>query len=95
VTKVRLSGRADRDLSKIFLYTIETFGLKQARRYLSDLQHTLEQLPYHPKLGARIEELPDVRRLVRKSHVIFYRHDEDGILILSVKHTRRGDADKP
>lgn len=95
MTKVKLSRQADRDLAEIFVYTIETFGRVQAERYLAELDVAFEIISRLPRIGRRIDGVLNARRLVHGSHIIFYQGDTSGILILSVKHGRRRDADKP
>ena len=54
---VRLSCRAETDLAEIADYTIERFGVEQARRYRDDLEACFLNLAKNPGLGRRVEQL--------------------------------------
>ena len=86
---VRLSSRAEIDLAGIADYTIETFGVEQARRYRDDLEACFLNLAENPRLGRSVEQFaPGLRRFEYRSHVVFYTEDEGGVLIVRVLHVR-------
>ena len=69
----RLSARAEADLSAIADYTLETFGIDQARRYRNDLEVFLRSLAENPLKGRQVDWLaPGLRRLDYRSHAVFY-----------------------
>lgn len=77
------------DLEAIAEYTIERFGLEQARGYRDDLGACFDRLANNPKLGRPAGELgPDLRRYEHRSHIIFYQQTLEGILIVRVLHYR-------
>jgi len=77
------------DLEAIAEYTIERFGIEQARHYRDELKDCLDQLAGNPGLGRRAEQLSaGLRRHEFRSHIIFYRAVDAGILILRVLHYR-------
>lgn len=81
----RLSGRADEDFESIYLYGALTFGLEQAERYSAGLQARFEQLADQPRLYPAIDHIrPGYRLSVYNSHAIYYRVDEDGVLIVRI-----------
>ena len=83
----RLSSQADSDLTGIADYTIETFGIEQARRYRDGLEAGLQNLADNPMLGYSADDLaPNLRRLEHQSHVIFYIPLDDGVLIVRILH---------
>lgn len=49
--KYRLSRKAEEDLEGIWLYTLETWSIVQADRYLSLIFDEIEFLSIHPKSG--------------------------------------------
>lgn len=90
---VRLSPRAETDLADIAEYTIETFGVEQARRYRDDLEACFLSLAHNPRLGRIVEQLaPGLRRFVYRSHVVFYNEHKWGVLIVRVLHARMDAA---
>lgn len=87
--KYRLSRRAAIDLEVVAEYTIERFGIEQARRYRDDLKACFEQLVSNPSMGRRAEQLAHgLRRFEHQSHVVFYQREVDGLLIVRVLHSR-------
>ena len=87
--KHRLSKQADSDIAGIAEYTIRQFGIKQARRYRDGLEKTFRRLAEYPSSGRSAEHLaPRLRRMNFESHVIFFLHDEDGVLIVRILHQR-------
>ena len=89
--RYHLSSRAEADLAEIADYTIETFGIKQARRYRDGLEACFRTLAENPKLGRSAEQLATcLRRLGYQSHVVFYVPDKDGMLIVRVLHASMG-----
>ena len=87
--KHRLSKRADSDIAGIADYTIRQFGIKQARRYRDGLEKIFRRLAEYPNSGRSAGHLaPRLRRMSFESHVIFYLHEEDGVLIVWILHQR-------
>lgn len=66
----RLSSRAADDLAKIADYTIDNFGVEQARRYRDALEACFCHLAENPRLGRDAGEVaPDLRRHEHQSHI--------------------------
>ncbi len=82
-----LSTKAAADLDGIYEYTIVTFGLEQARVYLSGLHEHLEILAERPMQGRSTGELAAaLRRSEYQSHVVFYMPKDHGVRIIRVLH---------
>lgn len=87
--RYRLTKWADRDLIDIYLYTLEQFGPAQAEIYTGSIRKCFELLAGNPRLGRTADDIRQgVRRHEHESHVIFYREDGSGILVLAVVHRR-------
>ncbi len=70
----RLASQADTDLAGIADYTIETFGVVQARRYWDGLDAGFQNLADNPLLDQSADHLtPQLRRLEHQSHVVHLR----------------------
>ena len=67
----RLSERADQDVEDIAVYTIRTFGVRQAQKYQEGLKRNFEFLSENP-LSARQRKAfsPPVRIHPSGAHVI-------------------------
>ncbi len=91
MASICLSAAAEEDLAEIAAYTIETFGLNQARSYRVGLEECLTRIAAEPTLAGRsAEELaPALRFAAYGAHVLYFRLQEDGsVLIVRVLHER-------
>ena len=85
----RLSHKAESDISNIARYTIEQFGIEQARTYRDSLIACFQSLGETPRIGRKADNIRDgYRRFDHRSHVIFYKSDGQDILIIRVLHKR-------
>lgn len=85
----RLSRLAAEDVADIADYTIEQFGINQARRYRDGLETCFQTLADNPMLGRSASELaPNLKRFEHQSHVVFYVPEEDDVLIVRILHRR-------
>jgi toxin ParE1/3/4 len=90
VARFRISRRAEADLYNIGLYTLRIWGEAQAEHYLRELEDCCQQLADSPGRGRACDEIrPGLRRMEQGRHVIFYREDAGGgILISRILHQR-------
>lgn len=87
MAEFRLSPHAETDLAEIADYTIETFGVEQARRYRDELEACFRNLAGNPLSGRSAEWLsPGLRRFEHRSHAVFYTQEEESILIIRILH---------
>ncbi|WP_447969854.1 type II toxin-antitoxin system RelE/ParE family toxin [Nitrospira sp. M1] len=94
MAEYRLSHRAESDLNEIADYTIDRFGIKQARRYRDNLETCFQSLAENPLIGRSAAQLaPKLRRYEIQSHVVFYTPTDTGALIVRVLHERRDVAE--
>lgn len=85
-----LTPDADEDVIGIQFESINRFGVRQARRYRTELLDCFALLASHPKMAReRTEFDPPFRAHFDGSHVIAYVETDDGILILRVFHARQ------
>lgn len=88
MAEIRLTSRAEADLAEIADYTIETFGIEQARRYRDEIEDCFLTIAESPRLGRSAEALSaGLRRIEHRSHVIFYLVDESGVLVVRILHS--------
>jgi len=77
------------DLEAIADYTIEQFGIEQARDYRDHVMICFQQLADSPRIGRPAEQLSaGLRRFEYRSHIIFCQSDGSAILIVRVLHYR-------
>lgn len=84
----RLSHAAEEDILDIVEKGIRQFGLARARRYHDDLFALFDLIARNPRLAReRFELSPPVRLHPFKSHLVIYRADHDGnVLIIRIRH---------
>ncbi len=88
MSNYRLSRLAAADIEEIAEYTIERFGIEQARRYRDGLKTCFDQLTKNPALGRRVEQLArGLKRFEHQSHVVFYVSEPENIFIVRVLHS--------
>ena len=94
MTDYRLAPRADADLDEIFEYTLERFGLNQARLYLGGLRACFETLAANPRMGRKADAIgTGVRRHEHGSHIfILYEVAEHGVTVLAIVYGGRQTA---
>ena len=87
MARFRLSSRCESDLAEIADYTIEAFGVEQARNYIEGLEACFQNLADKPFDGRDADELaPKLRRFRHQSHMVFYIPGEEGVFIVRVLH---------
>lgn len=93
----RLTRRAAADIRHIYSEGLRLFGAAQAARYHARLTRTFEMLADNPELARERAELsPPVRIHPCGAHIVVYRIEEDGgVLIIRVRHGREDWADAP
>lgn len=85
--KYRLTPSAKSDLIKIYNYTVETSGEKQAEKYLQDIEDKLDQLAANPEFGRKRPEIsPGYYSYLVHKHVIFYLNSGSHIDIIGILH---------
>jgi len=79
----RLTRKADNDLAALYEYGVLNFGLEKAQLYLLGLYESFDQLSDNPGVGRNANEFfPGLRRLIYRSHVIFYLAGEEGLILI-------------
>jgi toxin ParE1/3/4 len=85
----RLLKASEADLDDIWKYTCEAWGIRQASKYLRQLKKRIEALSRNPQLGRqRIQIAEGLLSFHEGRHLIFYRIEKKGIVILRVLHDR-------
>lgn len=85
----RTTRRADQDIIDLYVHGAREFGVSQAERYHRGLIETFEVLSANPRLAReRTEFMPAVRIHPHEAHLVIYRIERDGLLIIRVLHGR-------
>ena len=85
MASIRLSRAAEMDLARIARYSIETFGTVVARRYRDGLKTQLSRIVAAPLSFPAVDHIrPGYRRCVFKSHSIYFRIEDTGVLVVRI-----------
>ena len=85
-----ITRAAAADLADIYRYTFETFGSRQAERYLRDLGSVFGMLAEFPEMGRPFEGAS--RSFLHGSHIIVYRLGVDTVVIGRALHGARDQS---
>jgi toxin ParE1/3/4 len=90
MAQFRLTVQAEEDFDGIGAYTEETRGMKQATKYLTELDQTFAALAHPPALGKDRSDLrANLLSCPCNKHVVFFRRDaENNVEILRILHER-------
>ncbi|MEE4349495.1 MAG: type II toxin-antitoxin system RelE/ParE family toxin [Pacificimonas sp.] len=84
---VILTAQARFQLAEIEIYTRHQFGSEQAERYIAALLDRCAWLADRPEIASLRPELgTDVRSYAQASHRIYFRMQDDDILVIAVLH---------
>jgi toxin ParE1/3/4 len=81
-----LRPRAVSDLDGIWEYSVEHWGVEQAKRYTNDIRAIIEKVAENPKLGWSCGG--GHFKVLTGSHAIIYRLLDDGIGVERILHQR-------
>jgi toxin ParE1/3/4 len=87
LSSFRLTKKAFADLREIGQYTQKRWGRDQARSYVIQIRECCQLLAVQPGQGRLFNAgQPSIRRMEQGSHVIFYREQNNGILVSRILH---------
>ncbi|MFD2697940.1 type II toxin-antitoxin system RelE/ParE family toxin [Mesonia sediminis] len=88
--KYRISQQAIEDLDKIWIYTLNKWSKEQADRYYDLIIREIEFIAVNFMTGKSAEQTRKNYRVTKiKSHLIFYRKIDNGIVeIVRILHQR-------
>ena len=85
----RLTRDAQKDLTAIRRYTVETWGTEQSSRYLQGMRETIELLAEFPRQGVVRENVGEgVLSFPYGSHMLYYRLEKKHLVVFAVLHQR-------
>lgn len=92
----KLTQAADQDLERTFDFGIDQFGLAQALDYQNGMKQRFDELAAQPKLYQAVDHIRQgYRRSVYQAHSIYYRIDDDFVLIIRILGRENPDASLP
>jgi toxin ParE1/3/4 len=93
---LRFTKAADADIVHMMIEGIERFGLSQADAYADGLKAACRAIEDNPAVvRLREEHTPPVRIYRYRSHMIVYAIDDEGVLVIRVRHGREDWSNDP
>jgi toxin ParE1/3/4 len=90
VPSARLAPAARDDLRDIRIYSKAAFGPVATRAYMAGLRAVFDLLVQHSFVGVAESDLgKDIRSHGFRSHRVYYRKDDGGVLIVRILHHTR------
>jgi len=86
--RYQLAPLAEADLEGIWLYTLRNWSMEQADSYHRDRVAALEGLATGRKLGRKVDVRPGYLKYAVGEHVVYFREDDAGIVVVRVLHGR-------
>ncbi len=88
--KYLISGKANQDIEKIWLYTFENWSIEQADRYYNLILDEIEFISENVESGKSVDYIKTgYRASIVKSHIIFYKKSRKNIVeIIRVLHQK-------
>ncbi|HMP29802.1 MAG TPA: type II toxin-antitoxin system RelE/ParE family toxin [Saprospiraceae bacterium] len=92
---VVISDKAYSDLTFLFQYSIETFGLPKTEAYLKSIYEKISYLAVMPGIGHTHKSLPDYLRVINvaKHLVIYTAKEPDVVIVLRIVHHKMNLSD--
>ena len=89
MSQVVLSPKAKSDISGIWDYTLEQWGIDQAEKYVRELWAAIQKQACDYTTSTDISDVrPGYRKFRSGSHVIFFKLVDDGIDVVRILHQR-------
>jgi toxin ParE1/3/4 len=86
-SRYHFTDKAERDLEGIIDHTIQEWGVAQAHTYLDGLETRARLLADNPDLGTTRETLTEgLLSFPYESHILYYKKQARGIVIVRVLH---------
>jgi len=90
---VRVSREFNFDLDQVYIYGIETFGIRQAELYENEIWKLVDGLTYNWPFFSECRHLltksKRYRWIILQSHLIVYRITATEIQVLRIVHSHR------
>lgn len=89
VRKIKLTSKADKKFASVLLYLTGEFGAASAKKFLNRTQSFLNILADFPTIGTLEDKEKAIFAFVLEKQVtVFYRFDENQVIILDFFDTR-------
>ncbi|MFD2839627.1 type II toxin-antitoxin system RelE/ParE family toxin [Populibacterium corticicola] len=85
----RLTPAAQHDLSSIWDYTEERWGIRQAELYIGDIRAAIERIADDAERGRPCDDIREgYRRYTVGRHIVFYKENANSVDVIRILHQR-------
>ena len=89
---LKIYSKAKKDIDNIYSYIFNIlFNKEAASDFLNELEKSLELICEFPEscplINNELTKNPDIRKLIVKKYIVFYRHKNNEIQVLRVLHS--------
>ncbi len=89
MSQIVLSPQAKSDLSEIWDYTLERWGVEQAEKYVRELWAIIQSQAVDGTMSTDVSDVRQGYRKIRSGcHVVFFKTTADGIDVIRILHQR-------
>ena len=87
MAEILFSPQARIDLSDIWDFTIERWGIEQAERYTSEINGEISTLAEFPNRGPTCDDIRlSYRKLLIAKHVVYYQAEDSFVIVIRILH---------
>ena len=87
--RLKLSPKALQDVENIYEYTFVSWGIKQAEKYVDELNDAMIALCKKTELGSLYYfKSGNFRKMNVNRHILFYRRTEKELIVVRILHER-------
>lgn len=90
---IAFSPAAEADISEIWDYSADRWGLDQADSYINEIRDACYALAQGTKRGRPADALPDFQKYLCGSHVVYFLDYANRLDIIRILHQRQ-DAER-
>lgn len=95
MTRLVITPAARREMTDIWLYTADRWGIERADAYVGQIESKIARALKASGTGGPVAGLPPVyRKLKAGSHRVIYRHTGDELIVVRVLHQRQDVPDE-
>ena len=94
MAEIVLTPEAEEDLKRIYEYTYVNWGEQQANEYQDDLFQGMLILLDNREIGVEYKHTPGGYRIFKvKKHLVFYRNEQEKVIVVRILHERMNPVD--
>lgn len=95
MNKLIIRPAARREITDIWLYTVDRWGTEQADAYVRQIETAITRAREFPNIGSAVYGLPSAYRKMKSgSHRVVYRCTDDTLIVVRILHEHEDVPDE-